>query len=186
MLIGADTAEGGAKDSFSWYAETFNNATPISTYRNKKTTPEAFADDLNKYARRHNFPILVVEKNLHGITVLRRLRDVHHYPMERLFHRMTYGQDTQKPTREVGWYTSAETKPLILDGVRQNFLAVKEGRMPRLPKAFVREAFQIRYEKDGSVNLTGKDLFVGRGLAWQGRNYPLIPLGNQIAPTIIR
>lgn len=185
MLIGADTAEGGAKDSFAWNAESYPSGTPMSTYRNNKITPEDFADELNKYARQHNFPILIIEKNLHGITVLRRLRDKHRYPIERLFHRMTHGQDNQRPTREIGWYTSAETKPLILDGVRQRLLAAKAGRMPIPSKSFIRECFTIRYEKDGTVKLTGKDLFVSGGLSWQGRNYPLIPLGNQFLPTVI-
>ena len=185
MIIGSDTSEGGAKDRFTWVARGFKSGALLSAYASAKTTPEEFADDLNRYARRHNFPVLCIEKNMHGVTVLRRLRDVCHYPIERLYHRLTYDQNTQAATRTLGWYTGTESKALMLDFGRQVFLNAAAKAIDPPARGVIKDAFAVRYDKDGRVKLNGRDLFVAETLCQAARDYPLIPLGIQLPPTVI-
>ena len=185
MVIGSDTSEGGAKDRFTWVARSFRHGRLMSAYASAQTTPEDFADDLNKYARQFNFPVLCIEKNMHGVTVLRRLRDVHKYPLERLYHRMSYEQNTAAPTRVLGWYTGPESKAQMLDQGRQVFLSAAAGTISVPPKGVIKDAFAVRYDKEGKVKLNGRDLFVAETLCRVAHDYPLIPLGNQLPPTVI-
>lgn len=185
MIIGGDVAEGGAGDRSTWEAQAFPSGVLMSTFSSARITPERFADKLNAYARRFGFPILVIEKNSHGITVLRRLIDVHRYPRARLFHRLSYSRDAARPTKEIGWLTSGETKPLLLDAMRERFVSAKEGVAPLPSKAVLRDALSIHYDKNGDLELTGRDAFVASALAVLGRQYPLLPLGHQFPPTIL-
>jgi hypothetical protein len=184
MIIGADVAEGQGGDASTWEAEAFPSGASMSTYHSANIAPEPFADKLYAYASRHNFPIIVIEKNQHGITVIRRLKDVHRYPIERLYHRLSYSQAMMRPTRELGWYTSSESKPLMIDAMRMRFNAAMAGGIP-LSKRAVRDAFRVRYDDHGTLVLTGRDNFVAASLASLGRAYPYIPLGNQLPPTVM-
>jgi hypothetical protein len=101
-----------------------------------------------------------------------------------LYHRLSYSQAMMRPTRELGWYTSSESKPLMIDAMRMRFNAAMAGGIP-LSKRAVRDAFRVRYDDHGTLVLTGRDNFVAASLASLGRAYPYIPLGNQLPPTVM-
>lgn len=185
LIIGSDTAEGGAKDRFTYEARGFPSDTLILRYESSKCTPESFADRLNALGRKFRFALLVIEKNFHGITVHRRLRDVHNYPAARIYHRLSYGRDKAVPTREMGWLTTADSKALLLDHGRTSFNAAKEKGKSDIPRAVIKDAFGIRRDEEGKIKITGRDAFVAHTLARVGREYPHLPLQAAAPPTVI-
>lgn len=186
MVIGGDLGEGGKQtDRSSWYAESFPSGHPMSLFESRLVTPEQFADLLFAYAKQYNYPVICLEKNAHGITALRRLVDVHRYPTSRLYHRQSFGQNAALPTRELGWYTGPDTKPIIIDVAREWFRAIHAGRAPGIPVQIIMDAFTIRYDKHGGVETRGRDRFIAGVMARVARTYPFIPLGNQLPPTIM-
>jgi hypothetical protein len=106
--------------------------------------------------------------------VIRRARDYHNYPENRMYHRTIQTQDQKKVQKDLGWHTSGESRPILLDGGRELITAALEGAAGVPDKAALDDAFKIRRDPDtGKVNLTGKDVWVGELLAWQGRSFPL-------------
>lgn len=117
----------------------------------------------------------MVEKNAHGITVLRRLVDHHHYPISRLYHRVPVDRDTpaEEQRTRLGWHTSGESKPILLDGGHQLLTAAQEGTADVPSEAAIKDALSINRDKTGTVALTGRDVWTAELLAWVGRGYPI-------------
>jgi hypothetical protein len=116
--------------------------------------------------------LLVVEKNAHGITVLRHLRDDHLYPIDRIYHRRPLDQTTDNESERIGWATTAESKPLLLDAGRELLNAAKDGHAGVPPLAVIKDAFGVRRNDKGKIELNGKDMLVADMLAWIGRSTP--------------
>lgn len=185
MIIGGDTSEGTGRDRFTWSARMWPSWTLMSHFEDKRCTPEDYADRLYTYAKQHRFPILVIEKNFHGITVLRRLRDVHNYPPRRLYHRTSTGKDHNKPTKEIGWLTTEGTKAMLLDFGGELLTMIKTTPHLRLPLSAISDALSLRRDENGRVKLTGRDVFVAETLCWAGREYPYLPLTSVIPASAI-
>jgi len=186
FIVGSDTAEGGAKDRFTYEVQAFPSGALMERYESSRCTPEDFADRLNTVGRKYRLALLVIEKNFHGITVHRRLRSpACNYPIQRIYHRQSYAQNTAKPTREMGWLTNADTKALLLDHGRQSFLAARDAGKSQIPKGVIKDAFAIRRDEEGKIKINGRDNFVAHTLARAGRDYPYLPLGSPAPPTVI-
>lgn len=177
-IIGADTAEGGGGDRSTWTARAFKSDgtwRKLAVYRSRVVEPGEFAKILDTWGRKYRLALLVVEKNAHGITVLRHLRDDHRYPTRAIFHRQSLDQGNAHDGEQerIGWYTSAESQPLLLDAGRELFNAVKDGyaEVPSLDA--LRDAFGVHRDKNGKIKLTGKDVLVSEMLAWIGRSAPV-------------
>lgn len=174
-IIGADTAEGGGGDRSTFTARAFPSWRKLSVYRSSSVEPKEFAAILNTWGRTYRNALLVVEKNAHGITVLRALRDDHKYPLTSLFHRQTLDQDNahEAVMPKMGWLTTGESKPLMLDAGRELLNAAKDGlaEVPSLDA--LRDAFGVHRGKDGKIDLNGKDVLVSEMLAWIGRSVPV-------------
>ena len=186
VIIGSDTAEGGAKDRFTYEAVGFPSGRLIQRYESNQCTPEDFGDRLNTLGRQFGFALLVIEKNFHGITVHRRLRSpACNYPIQRIYHRQSFGQNAAAPTREMGWLTTQDTKALLLDHGRTSFVAAHDAGRSQIPRAVIRDAFGIRRDDEGRIKTTGRDAFIAHTLTRVGREYPLIPLRSPAPPTVI-
>ena len=185
-IIGSDTAEGGAKDRFTYEVQGFPSGTLLERYESSRCTPEDFADRLNQVGRKYQFALLVIEKNFHGITVHRRLRSpACNYPIQRIYHRQSFGQNTAAPTREMGWLTTKDTKAILLDHGRVSFNAAYEQKHSQIPRAVIKDAFGIRRDEEGRIKTTGRDAFIAHTLCRVGREYPLIPLRSPAPPSVI-
>jgi hypothetical protein len=174
-IIGADVAEGVAGDRSSFKARAFPSWKNLAAYANDRITPDDFADLLNTWGRTLGTALLVIEKNAHGITVLRRLRDHHKYPVSRLYHRVPVDRDTpvEEERTRLGWHTSGESKPILLDGGHQLLAAARDGTAAVPSEAALKDALSVHRDKNGAVELTGRDVWTAELLAWVGRGYPI-------------
>ena len=172
VLIANDVAEGMDNDRTAWTARTLLGKL-LARYASRRVTPEDNADILNAQKGRYHTPLITVEKNAHGITTLRRLRDVHRYPIEFLYHRTKYTQDRNTPTREIGWLTSPTTQPLLLDAFRELLEACKAGTYDPPPRDAIKDAFRVRRDEHGKIKLTGRDVLVSEAMNWLARSYPI-------------
>ena len=168
---GCDTAEGGGGDRSAWIVRAFPSLRLIATWADAAAVPTEGAALLNSWSRtRFNLPFWIVEKNMHGITWLRNLRDVHAYPLDKLYHRETLDSQFDGPISDrIGWATTAQSKPLMLDAGRELLQGAKDGTVPLPPAAVVRDALGVRRGVAGTAQLTGKDLLVSDMLLWLGR-----------------
>lgn len=170
VIIGSDVAEGANGDRTTWVARTIDGKL-LATFEDSRVDPVAFAGFLAEWGRRFGVALLVVEKNAHGITVLRELRDKHKYPSHRIYHRREMGKATQQRKELIGWHTSEETKPLVIDAARMLFTAATEGRADVPAESCIRDGFGVtRDTETGRVILNGKDMLVAEALSWLGRD----------------
>ena len=178
VVIGADTAEGVGQDRSTFSARTYPDRRPLASFGDSGIEPEEFAGLLNtwgrKYAAQGVPAFLVVEKNMHGITVLRKLRDFYKYPAHRLYHRAAQDKAAKELTDKIGWHTGAETKGLLVDAGRDILNAAGNGLAGVPCKAALRDAFAIRRDpKTGKVDLNGRDMMVAEMLCEIGHHaYP--------------
>jgi hypothetical protein len=174
ISLGADTAEGGGGDRSTFAARGCKTGRLYADYESSAIEPEPFATLLDKTGRGYGFALLVVEKNMHGITVLRKLRDVHQYPIGSIYHRRSHDK-TQKHEEEqqrIGWVTTGESQPLLLDAGRELFGAVVDGYASCPSGPTITDAFGVRRDDKGKISLTGKDVLVAEMLSWIGRSTP--------------
>ena len=107
--------------------------------------------------------------------MLRHLRDDHKYPIDRIYHRASLDADQKadEPGTKIGWVTTEESKPLMLDAGRELFNAVKNGHAGVPSLAVIRDAFGVRRDENGKIKLNGRDVLVAETLAWIGRSAPI-------------
>jgi hypothetical protein len=171
-IIGSDTAEGTGGDRSTWAARAFPSWRLLADYEDNKVTPKELAGILNTWGRKYDCALLVIEKNAHGITVLRALRDDLSYPVDRIYHRALLDQQQTEMQSRIGWATTGESKPLLLDAGRELFAAAFKGLAGVPSRSTLRDAFGVRRGDDGKYDLNGKDVLVAEMLAWIGRSAP--------------
>lgn len=172
VIIGSDTAEGGGGDRSTFVARAFPSWRLLADYESRSIEPNPFADLLAKTGKAYGYALLIVEKNYHGITVLRRLRDDLRYPISSIYHRHAHDR-TQKHDEQqerIGWATTGESQPLMLDAGRELFGAVKDGYASSPSGPALSDAFGVRRDEDGKVSLHSKDVLTAEMLAWIGRS----------------
>ncbi len=178
VVIGCDTAEGVGQDRSTWTARTYPDRRLLATFADAGMEPKALAGMLNTWGRRYasrDLPaFLVVEKNMHGITVLRELRDTYKYPAARIYHRATQDKAAKETSDKIGWHTGAETKGLLVDAGRNILNAARDGMAGVPSRAALRDAFAVRRDpKTGKVELNGRDVLVSEMLCEIGHHaYP--------------
>jgi len=174
VVIGADTAEGGGGDRSTFVARSRKTWRLLADFESRSIEPKPFARLLGKTGKAYNNALLVVEKNYHGITVLRELRDELRYPIGSIYHRHAHDQSNAADEKKdrIGWATTAESQPLMLDAGRELFGAVKDGYASCPSASTITDAFGVRRDDKGKVSLNGKDLLVAEMLAWLGRSTP--------------
>jgi hypothetical protein len=172
-ILGGDTAEGTGGDASTLIGRAFPSWRLLLEYSDTTVTPREYAGIANTWGRHFGNALLVIEKNFHGITVLRHLRDDYKYPNASIYHRTTLDDAKNEKLDRIGWTTTAESKPLMLDAARELFGAAIAGHAGVPPRAALRDAFGVRRGKDGKYDLNGKDVLVAEMLAWIGRSYPM-------------
>jgi hypothetical protein len=172
VIIGSDTSEGVGQDSSTFTARTRGTWRLLRKFKHNRIEPVPFAILLNNQGRALGNAFLVVEKNLHGITVLRELRDVHHYPIACIYHRPVLDRADNDQGLNIGWATTGESKPAMLDAGRELLGAALKGVAGVPAEGTIRDAFAVRRGEDGKYDLNGKDELVAEMLAWVGRTAP--------------
>lgn len=176
VIIGCDTAEGGGGDRSTWTARAYPSWRLLAQFADKGMEPDPLADMLDEWGRKLGSSagpaFLVIEKNGHGITTLRRLRDIKKYPKSHLYHRARLDSPEAVPDKQdrIGWHTSVESYPLMLDAGRQLFHAATQQLADVPTVACLHDAFAVRRDATGKISLSGKDVLVSEILAWLGRD----------------
>jgi hypothetical protein len=173
VVIGCDTAEGVGGDRSAWTARTFPERKLLAVFQDRGIEPRGLAGMLNTWGRRFasqggTLALLVPEKNAHGITVIRHLRDDHGYPMSSIYQRATQDTASKEASEKLGWYTSAESKPLLLDLGRVILNAARDGQAGVPSTSAIRDAFGVRRDDKGKVDLNGRDVWVSECLCEAG------------------
>jgi hypothetical protein len=190
VVIGCDTAEGsrdGRGDRSAWVARAVPSGRLLATFADSAITPGDLGDLLSTWGTKfsHNgMPaFLVIEKNAHGITVLRKLLTLD-YPARSIYHRTPLDRERDEKTERIGWATTAESKPLMLGAGRELLAAAAEGFTGTPSAAALRDAFRVRKDEHGRVDLNGRDVLVAEMLAWIGRT--AIPAPGELRVTRAR
>lgn len=168
VIIGCDVAEGSAGDTgdrSAWTARAFPSWRLLSIYASKKIEPNDLALMLYEWGMKYGEAMLVIEKNQHGITVLRKLRDMK-YPRRSIYHRTPLNKTHDTKTDYIGWATTGESKPLLLDAGRELLRAAGDEKIGVPSLEALRDAWAVA---DGELN--GRDVLASEMLCWVGREY---------------
>lgn len=173
LVLGCDTAEGQGGDRTTWTIRSFPTWRLVATYEDATVDPVEAAKVLDTWAKRlagtRRLPFCVVEKNGHGITLLRTLRDTLRYPSYLLYHRAPLDEPPGQYHDRIGWATTAQSKPLMLDAGRELLKAAEERTVDVPSAAALRDAAGVLRAIVGTAQLRGKDMLVSEMLAWVGR-----------------
>lgn len=172
--IGADVAEGLAHGDYSTaYVTDMETGEDIAQIKGH-WEPDVFATKLDtlghayaKYYPKHEPPPLIgVERNNHGHSVLNTLNNVLKYP--NIYRHEHYDPKTRGKSKKLGWPTDSVTKPIMID----DLAALLRDGVPTNSKDFVSEAFTFVRKKDGSMGADSgchDDLVIARAIALQLR-----------------
>jgi hypothetical protein len=81
-----------------------------------QVTPDYYARVLCALGYYYNVAMLAPERNNHGLLVCVRVWKDHNYP--NVFQDIVEGQQADRETLDIGFYTSVSSKPLIIDKLR--------------------------------------------------------------------
>lgn len=181
LVVGADVAEGkdAGNDRLDYsdaYLLDWETCETVATIH-CQLPPEEYAELLNAFLADYASPLLGVECNSMGSACLLRLRQLG-YP--RLFarvkpmtaeNRQAYGKPL--PQRELGWLTTAQTKPLLEAEINR---MVNARVLPCAEQRFWDEALSYVHHGDGTRGAQpGKhdDMVIAHGIALMMRHVPI-------------
>jgi hypothetical protein len=172
---GCDTAEGftvgepSKKDRSAFTIRAFPSRRLLVKFEDRSVQPEHLAGFLNTWGRKYGGVYWVIEKNAHGITTLRHLRDQYRYPLGGIYHRRQQDAASKEPSGElIGWHTNEGTKALLLDYGRTLLTAARDGEADVPSLSALRDAFAVRRDDKGKVNLNGRDVLLSEMLCEVG------------------
>lgn len=116
-VIGVDVAEGLQHGDYTVAQVLDERGNQVAKWRGHHD-PYEFAEILRFLALRFSHAFLIVERNNHGLTVIRRLQDLN-YPDQYLFVDHTLDRAyADRSVKRAGFLTTSKTKPLVLDNLK--------------------------------------------------------------------
>ena len=112
--IGIDVAEGLSYGDYSVAQVLDSQGRQVATWHGH-IDPWDWGNVIAQIGQRYNNAYVVVERNNHGLTTLRRLQELS-YPNMFVEHSVD-GAYSDKMTKRGGFLTTSKTKPLIIDGL---------------------------------------------------------------------
>lgn len=111
-VIGADTAEGVGGDYSVATVFEVQSMQQVATIRSNRLKPKEFAREIELLAKRYwsggrMWPLVAVERNNHGHSVLLELEEYIRYP------NLYYYKDTGE--KKIGWLTDKITRPIMIN-----------------------------------------------------------------------
>ena len=116
-VIGADVAEGLEKGDFSAAIVIDRDEWRQAAEFHGHVDPDLFGVELVKLAKWYNQAWLGIEANNHGLTTNKRVEALGY---RRLYRRQVLDTVTKKTTDRLGWLTTTQTRPLMLDELAEN------------------------------------------------------------------
>lgn len=165
-IVGVDTSEGVEGGDYAT-AVFLNRKTgeEVAFFRGH-ISPDKFGEKLNKWGRKFNNALMVVEINNHGLTVVTILRQLMYpslYFRPTQFEKMGTGWSDK-----IGWKTTKVTRPLLLDDLAQ---AIRDDILIIHSKEILDEMTVFVYDKNNNPNAPSgyhDDGIFGIGVAFQG------------------
>ena len=145
-VVGVDTSEGVLGGDYS-VATIYDRMTgeEVCMYRGL-IAPDILGDRLNKWGRKYNNALMVVEINNHGLTTMTILKQLV-YPS--LYFRPAKWETIGEPySDKLGWKTTRVTKPLLIDDFAQ---AVREESLLLHSKELLDEMSVFVYDDAGNM-----------------------------------
>lgn len=115
-VIGADVAEGlenGDRSSFDVIRRSTGEQ--VAKWFGHLDT-DLYAQLLAHVGKWYNTAWLMPERNNHGHAVLQGLRA--NYPHRKIYSEQYLDRDTDEETPKLGWLTTAQSKPILIDGAK--------------------------------------------------------------------
>ena len=129
-VVGADVAEGVEGGNYSvaiiWDRETGEE---VAMYRGL-LPPDIFGEELDKWGRKYNNALMVVESNNHGLTTLTTLKNLVYPNM--YFRKENFDSITNTPSTKLGWKTTYLNRRLLMDELAKAMR--EESLIPRSKK----------------------------------------------------
>lgn len=165
-VVGADVAEGVTGGDYST-AVIWNRATgeEVGMYRGH-VAADRFGALLNKWGRKYNKALMVVEINNHGLTTVTALKNLL-YP-QMYFRQSKFDTVGTSWGDRIGWKTSKVTRPLMIDDLAE---AMREGSILIHSKELYDEMFTFVYDDGGNMTTTSgfhDDLIFAAAIGFQG------------------
>jgi hypothetical protein len=142
--IGGDVAKGLITGDAS-AAPVFDNDYNLNALWHGRIDPDLFADQLEMLGEWYREAFIAVEENNHGLTVLNKLKTSY----SNLYHRTSHNKLTDETKKELGWYTSEQTKKLAIDNLAR---LIRERKLGIKSKRFIQECMTYVIEEDGKTN----------------------------------
>ncbi len=173
---GVDTAEGFTKgeptkkDRSAFTIRAHPSRRLLVKFEDRAVTPTDLAGFLNTWGRKYNGVFWVVEKNAHGITTLRELRDTYKYPTGKIYHRTPQDAAHREASADlIGWHTNEGSKTLLLDYGRTVLHACRDGIADVPSASALRDCFAVRRDDKGKIDLNGRDVWMSEMLCEVGQ-----------------
>jgi hypothetical protein len=142
--IGADVAKGLATGDYS-AAPVFDNDYNLNALWHGHMDPDLFADQLEMLGEWYREALIAVEENNHGLSVLNKLKNTY----SNLYYRTTHNKLADEQKKELGWYTSEQTKKLAIDNLAR---LIREKRLGIKSRKFIEECMTYVRDEDGRTN----------------------------------
>jgi hypothetical protein len=161
--MGCDVAEGVGKDSSTIVLWDFTPTKPeiVAEYANNNIAPDMFAFDIKNLGEKYELPLVAIERNNHGHTVLSKLREI--YPLRHI-----YKDDKDK----LGWLTNLVSKPkMIFDlntVINEDLVNVNSQRLISEMRRYDKEDLRVNKADETTAHW---DLLTAAAIGFQMRTY---------------
>lgn len=165
--IGVDVSEGLAHGDYTVAQVLDERGVQVARWKGH-IDPYDFAEILYHLGHRFSRAYLIIERNNHGLTLIRRIQELG-YPNLFIDH-MVDRAYADKSTKRVGFLTTTKTKPLILDNLRA---LIRQGESGIRDKETLEECRTLVVDDVGRINAqTGHhdDCVMSYALALHGLN----------------
>jgi hypothetical protein len=167
--IGADVAEGVGGDASCAQVVNCNTGVHVAKFWSNLIDVDNYAAELCKLGWFYNKAPICVESNNHGLAVISLLgAHVGGLAYPNLYRRFVYHEYLQERTKEVGFKTTPQTKPRLIENLKS---ALRDGSLSTYDPQTILElnSFQqdLKTGKLGAQGAAHDDCVMSLALAWE-------------------
>lgn len=167
--IGADVAEGVGGDASVAQVLDCKTGRHVASFWSNAIDTDNYAAELYKLGQYYNRAEICVESNNHGNGVIALMGgSVGGLAYSNLYRRIEYDEFTQKRTKLIGFKTSNQTKPRIIENLKN---ALRDGEVVTYDEQTIQELGNyMRDSKSGKTHAKGSghdDRVMALALAWE-------------------
>jgi hypothetical protein len=144
-FIGGDVAKGLIQGDYS-AAPVYDANYNMQALWHGHIDPDLFGDQLTLLGTWYNEGLIAPEENNHGLTTINRLKINEYW---NLYKRTTHDKVTDTTSEQLGFYTTEQTKKLIIDNLAR---LIRERKLGTKSKRFIQECLTYVIGDDGKTN----------------------------------